>query len=348
MTSRNFGFLGEYDPLLVEYGLRAEAYAYSDPNASLIKSRQFAEVLAKSTAYHAGMDCRESTFERTVGLLKRQRLIPRDVAGFFDHLRLAGNTAAHAHNSDRNAALQSLIGAYELARWFKRVVLNEAGFDNGPFRPPLTPEDANRELKEESEFLRNEAVRYELAASATESEIRELSKKLELEAAQYKEELVRQESDFGSREAELLQLERDSRERLRQVTAVATSESFQSFVNRNEVSSFRLGERESGEFPLVHLRILSGNTSNCCKAPMIITQSRSGGLVKQNCPECNSGRSLSREDFYNLNIYVACGKCRQQTKPDMIGINYGYRCPHCYWVCELVSLVPHYSDIEPL
>jgi len=208
------------------------------------------------------MDCAELTFEETVGLLKRQRLIPRDVVGFFAQLRLAGNAAAHAHNSNRNAALQSLIGAYELAKWFKRIVLKDTGFDNGPFRPPPTPDDANRELKEEIEFLRNEAARYELAASATESEIAELSKRIELGAVQYKDELARQESVLSSGEAELLQLERDSKERLRQVTSVATSEPFQSFVIRSEVSSSRVGKSEPGEFPLVQLRILSGNTSH--------------------------------------------------------------------------------------
>ena len=57
MTSRNFGHLSDVDPLLAEYGLQAELYAYSDPNASLSKSRQFGELLAKWT-----VRCPSATF----------------------------------------------------------------------------------------------------------------------------------------------------------------------------------------------------------------------------------------------------------------------------------------------
>ena len=47
LSSRNFEFLQDYDPLLVEYALKAETTAYSDPNTSLLKTRQFGEWLAE-------------------------------------------------------------------------------------------------------------------------------------------------------------------------------------------------------------------------------------------------------------------------------------------------------------
>lgn len=58
----NFGFLSEYDPLLTQYGLQAELYAYSDSNTSIIKSRQLGEHLAKHTAQHAGLDPENLSF----------------------------------------------------------------------------------------------------------------------------------------------------------------------------------------------------------------------------------------------------------------------------------------------
>jgi hypothetical protein len=348
--SRNFEFLRGYDPLLAEYGLRAELYVYTDPNASLVKSRQFAEVVAKSTANRAGLDCTDISFEETVGMMKRQRLIPREVVGYLTQLRLAGNAAAHEHERDRNAALQSLICAYELAKWFNRSILNDTGQDAGPFKPPPKPEDATRELREEIDFLRQEAARFELAASATEADIRTLSQKLEQEAAQYHAELVRQESELREREGDLQRLERESRERLRQVTAVAASEPFQSFVARSAVSASRIGRRGEGELPLTQLRIVTGRTSKCCGAPMIIVQSKSGGWVRQSCSGCNnrnSTRRLSQDEFLQLPVYVACAKCRRRAEPSMIRRNYGYRCNRCGWECELASLVPHYTDAEP-
>lgn len=348
LTSRNFEFLRGYDPLLVEYALRAELYVYSDPNASLFKSRQFGELIAKSTASRAGMDCAEMSFEETVGLLKRQQLISRETVGLFTHVRLAGNAAAHEHAKDRNAALQSLICTYELAKWFNQSVLKDTNLNAGPFKPPPKPQDATRELKDEIEFLRQEAAKAELAASATEAEIRQLAEKLEREATKHHAELIKQESVLRERAGELKRLERESMARLKQVIAVAASEPFQSFVTRSEWSALRIGSRSGDGLPLTQLRILGGRTSECCGAPMILVQGSRGGWVDQNCPKCNRSKLLSDHEFRSLNIYVACGRCRRQAEPTKVGSNYGYRCTHCGWECELASLVPHYSDVEPL
>jgi type I restriction enzyme R subunit len=91
--STNFGFLRDYDPLLDEYALVAEWNVYTDPNTSLLKTGQFGELLAKSTACHAGMDCRDNKFIDIIGLLKRQRIIPKDVFEQFDLVRLYWNEA---------------------------------------------------------------------------------------------------------------------------------------------------------------------------------------------------------------------------------------------------------------
>ncbi|MPZ64320.1 MAG: hypothetical protein GEU83_01930 [Pseudonocardiaceae bacterium] len=44
--SANFGFLLAHEPLLVSYGATAESCVYTDPNAALVKARQFGESLA--------------------------------------------------------------------------------------------------------------------------------------------------------------------------------------------------------------------------------------------------------------------------------------------------------------
>lgn len=46
-TSPNFGALVEIEPLLAIYGTGAEASIYTDPNGTLVKCRQFGEVLAE-------------------------------------------------------------------------------------------------------------------------------------------------------------------------------------------------------------------------------------------------------------------------------------------------------------
>ena len=51
--SANFDFLTEHDPQLVRLGGLAERYFKGDSNTSLIKLRQFGELLAQLTAARA-------------------------------------------------------------------------------------------------------------------------------------------------------------------------------------------------------------------------------------------------------------------------------------------------------
>jgi hypothetical protein len=41
----NSGYLLQHEPALVVHGAGAESYVFSDPNASMLKARQFSEVL---------------------------------------------------------------------------------------------------------------------------------------------------------------------------------------------------------------------------------------------------------------------------------------------------------------
>ena len=348
LRSRNFECLRDYDPLLVEYGLRAELYANSDPNASLLKSRQLAEVLAKSTACHAGMDCTENTFEETVGVLRRQRIVTQETISNFTIVRLAGNAAAHKHENDRVTALQSLICAYELAKWFTKSVLDDSTKKIGAFKPPPVPEDATRELREEIDFLREESAKAKLAESANEAEVRKLKNQLEQEAADYHKTLSQKGSLLRQRDDELAGMEQRSKERLKQILPMATSKSFRSFVYRSKESAERTGTRDDSTLPLTQIRLATGLISHCCNVDMVIAQVMSGGFIKQCCPACNdktNAMTLARDEFFRLDVYLACAKCQRRAKPTMIGNNYGYRCGHCGWSCELVSLVPHYDDI---
>ena len=346
LQSKNFGFLNEADPLLAEYGLMAELNAYIDPNTSIIKSRQFAELLAKHIAAHRGLDCGENSFDETLGMLKRQRVITIEVHSGFDLIRLYGNQAAHEHKRDRNAALQSLITAHRLAKWFVQSVLERSNLQIGAFKPLPTPEDATLDLKQEIEFLRRQSADLELASNASESVRLELAEQLQREAMEYQEQLTKQSKQLRQREIELNQLERKSNERIRQIVKVASSKPFQSFLERSEESASRIGQKKD-LLPLTQLRIMTGIQSKCCKVPMIITQSSKGGFITQNCPDCGKSDTLKKSVFESLNVYLACPNCRQRTTPEMIGSNYGFLCRNCGWKCELATIVPHWQDVQP-
>jgi hypothetical protein len=345
-TSLNFKFLREDNCLLDEYALRAELTVYDDPNTSLIKTRQVGELLAKSTAAYAGMDCTDNTFDETIALLKRQRVLPTEEFWLFDQVRLWGNEAAHNHTKEPRAALQSLIGTHKLANWFKTSILRDANFRPAPFRPPPKPKNASKELKEEIDFLRGEVARSRLVANASESQVKDLSERLEREAIAYQVQIRQQTANLEARDRDLARLERESKERLKEIVAAANSETFQRFVIRSRLSAQRLGHG-SKNLPLMQLRITTGEYSTCHNAPLIVVQSMSGGLISKNCAICNFPLSLKQEDFVRLHVYVLCPECRKQAMPTKVGRNYGYKC-ECGWTCELAALVAHYRDNETI
>jgi len=71
VKSPNFAFLSSHKPILVEYTAQAEKYVFDDPNTSLIKLRQFIEILAQQSSAYSGLF--SSPDESLVDLLDRLR-----------------------------------------------------------------------------------------------------------------------------------------------------------------------------------------------------------------------------------------------------------------------------------
>src|SRR5215211_7910326 len=92
----NFDFLRAHDPTLVQLGGLAERYFRDDPSTALVKLRQFIELLSKLIAAHHAVYLGErETFEDTLRRLSYERILPREAADVFHHLRKLGNIAAH-------------------------------------------------------------------------------------------------------------------------------------------------------------------------------------------------------------------------------------------------------------
>ncbi|MFX0581343.1 DEAD/DEAH box helicase family protein [Nocardia nepalensis] len=136
-ASPNFGRLFEHSRLLAIYGAEAEALVFVDANGALVHTRQFGEVLAELLITRSGL--------RVAGNRQVDRLVRLRQAGFlsptvdrqFDTLRRAGNRAAHAHSFDRTSALEAIQCAFELGRWYGRIVANERSVV--AFVPPIEP-----------------------------------------------------------------------------------------------------------------------------------------------------------------------------------------------------------------
>lgn len=92
--SPNFGFLARYDARLVLVATRAEQYFPEDPVTSLMKLRQFGEMLAQQVAARTGVFATmEESQAELLARLRREGVVPRDVLDVFHDLRRCGNDA---------------------------------------------------------------------------------------------------------------------------------------------------------------------------------------------------------------------------------------------------------------
>lgn len=174
--SANFDFLARYDAGLVVVATRAEQYFPDDPVTSLMKLRQFGEMLAQQIAARTGVfTTMEERQAELLARLRREGTVPRDVLDVFHDLRRRGNDATHGHQGDHAEAVAALRLARQLAIFFHRT-FGDPKFKPGPFQPPRPPADATAELRAEIERLRAErdaslttAERAREAAEAAEA-----------------------------------------------------------------------------------------------------------------------------------------------------------------------------------
>ncbi len=178
----NFEMLRAYEPQLWRLGALAERYFAEDPNTSLLKLRQLAELLTQSLAARAGLfvSQEESQYE-LIRRLQAEGLLPREIKQVLDRIRVTGNAANHALEGDHAMALAALKLCWQLSLWFHRT-FKQADFRSGPFVPPAPPAEAAKgpesdELQRELATLRqavaehqalHEQVRLELQTTQTQ------------------------------------------------------------------------------------------------------------------------------------------------------------------------------------
>lgn len=157
----NFDMLRVYEPQLWRLGALAERYFAEDPNTSLLKQRQFAELLAQNLAARGGLytSQEESQYE-LIRRLQSENLVPREIKQVFDQIRVTGNAANHALAGDHAKALATLKLAWQLSLWFHRT-FKQPDYRSGPFVPPAPPQDESKELEQELAKLRQAVSEYQ-------------------------------------------------------------------------------------------------------------------------------------------------------------------------------------------
>lgn len=161
--SANFGYLLNYEPLLVLHGAAAEAYVFTDPNTSMIKARQFGEALTEVLFTRFGIPGMPSRQAQRLKMLGDQGLITQRVRRWFDAVRKQGNKANHEHYESQRDALLLVRTCYELGAWFFRTVAEHDA--PPPFVPPQPPaeqpEPTNQADAQALQELRDQLATYQ-------------------------------------------------------------------------------------------------------------------------------------------------------------------------------------------
>lgn len=157
----NFDLLKPYEQQLWRLGALAERYFSDDPNTSLLKLRQLAELLTQTVAARIGLytSAEESQYD-LIRRLQADGFLPREIKQLLDQIRVAGNAANHALEGNHAKALTSLRFAWQLVLWFHRT-FKDPEYRSGPFLPPTPPADEGAELKSQLDELRQAVVEYQ-------------------------------------------------------------------------------------------------------------------------------------------------------------------------------------------
>ena len=211
--SSNFSHLSPLSSELAKIGYRAEQYLKDDPNTSLLKSRQFAELLTQETAARLGrykLDVPQ-TQSQLIQLLSRDSIITAEIQNALHAVRKMGNEANHQFADDLRGALQALKINNQLGLWFQRT-FGDPRTKAGGFIIPETPQTIPEDVQQELESLRKlkADADSELAKVLTQAEeAAQRAQALEEEARLWESLATEEEASRQQLQAKLEELQRN-------------------------------------------------------------------------------------------------------------------------------------------
>lgn len=122
----NFEFLKEHDALFFQLARSAENAFVRDPNTTLIKLRQLAEVIAKQIATYCAIEYDEQTTQADLLYrINKELMVNPAILDLFHYIRIEGNKAAHQYTTSHKIALNALKVAQSVAVWFHQSFIKK-------------------------------------------------------------------------------------------------------------------------------------------------------------------------------------------------------------------------------
>ena len=128
MKASNFNFLVNKYPGIAKLGRDAEQELYRDPNASIIKLRQFGgQIVVKLFEIEnlsLPIDEERRKQINRLKLLETNGIIQGKILDIFHDIRKTGNDAVHGLLNTEETAIDLLKKAFNLAVWFMQVYVD--------------------------------------------------------------------------------------------------------------------------------------------------------------------------------------------------------------------------------
>lgn len=120
MLQSNFEFLEEEFPILSNLGQSAEYNLHSDPNITLVKLRQFGEILAGLIFENYNLPFPQpDSFAARLSKLESEKVLQPTIRDLFYTIRVKGNTATHQPvTGSIEEGKEGLFSAFKLSKWF--------------------------------------------------------------------------------------------------------------------------------------------------------------------------------------------------------------------------------------
>lgn len=246
---------------MLEIAMRAESYLFSDPNASISKSRVLCELLAKKAVAHAGLyNSKDNTdvlnlsqFD-TINLLYDRSIITAKVSQLFHTVRKKGNIGVHEQNQSKDTALFVLRMTRQIAIWFYKTFYDNSRLDIGPF---VIPDDPEQDRQQNLEKMAVELERLRFVKKDFEERIENFKLSADQEQALRKE--AEEKADIAYQDLEeALNLAQESEEKLNEqqnifeqklvlLSQSATKENTQKIVelSRDASDTLDINERDT-------------------------------------------------------------------------------------------------------
>ena len=166
----NFTFLENDFPVLAQFGQKAEAYLYSDPNSCLMKLGMIGETIVNLMFTYDRIPLPiENTAVNRIATLFREGLLTQDLVDILHALRKTRNKAVHDNYASVSDGKSLLQMTHSLCEWFMQTY-GDWNYQNHPFVMPVeeiaVPVTDRKEEQESEDQLVKQAEDAAAAAPA--------------------------------------------------------------------------------------------------------------------------------------------------------------------------------------